>query len=81
MSTELTYIHLPPGSPFPELPCLRTRVVVVVDAEVSQEWQMLASKWIIDIGCMYMMAWGIDCTSWDDSVDYAHLEKYDYEYE
>jgi hypothetical protein len=55
--------------------------VVVVDAEVSQEWQMLASKWIIDIGCMYMMAWGIDCTSWDDSVDYAHLEKYDYEYE
>jgi hypothetical protein len=81
MSVELTYIHLPPGSPFPVLPCLRSRVVVVVRAEVSPEWQMLASQWIIDIGCLYMMAWGIDCTSWDDSVDYAHLEKYDYDCE
>jgi hypothetical protein len=81
MPTELTYIHLPPGSPFPELSCLRSRVVVVVDAEVSPEWQMLASKWIIDIGCLYMMAWGIDCSSWDDSVDYAHLEQYEYDYE
>jgi hypothetical protein len=81
MSTELIYIHLPPDSRFPELPCLKTRVVVVVDADVSREWQMLVSKWIIDIGCLYMMAWGIACTSWDDSVDYAHLEKYDYDCE
>jgi hypothetical protein len=81
MSTELVYLHLPPGAPFPELAYSRCRVVVVVDAEVSPEWQKQASRWIIDIGCMYMMAWGIDCTFWDDSVDYAHLEKYDYDYE
>lgn len=81
MSTELIYLHLPPDSPFPELPCLRTRVVVVIDVEVSLEWQWQASKWIIDIGCQYMMAWGIDCTSWDDSVDYSHLAKYGYHYE
>jgi hypothetical protein len=81
MSSAPIYIHLPPGSPFPELPRSRTRVVVVVDMAVSPEWQWLASKWMIDIGCLYMMAWGIDCTSWDDSVDYAHLEKYDYNYE
>lgn len=81
MSAELIYLHVPPGSPFPEFPCSRTRVVVVIDAEFSREWQWQASKWIIAIGCQYMMAWGIDCTSWDDSVDYAHLEKYDYHYE
>lgn len=81
MSTELIYVHLPPGGAFPELAYSRSRVMVVVDAEVSPEWQGQASRWIIDIGCMYMLAWGIDCTSWDDSVDHAHLEKYDYDYE
>ena len=25
-----------------------------------------------------MMAWGIDCGSWDDSVDMALLEKFDF---
>ena len=78
--TGLIYIHLPPGSPMPVLPWRRSRVVVVVEAEASREWQMLVSKWIIDLGCLYMMAWGIDCTSWDDSVDIAHLEKYDYDH-
>ena len=81
MSIELIYLHLAPGSPFPDLPRTSTRVLVVVDAEVAREWQWQASKWMIDIGCLYMMAWGIDCTAWDDSVDYAHLEKYDYHYE
>jgi hypothetical protein len=81
MSTELIYFHLPPDSPLPVLRCLKTRVVVVIDAAVSREWQWQTSKWIIAIGCQYMMAWGIDCTSWDDSVDYAHLEKYDFHYE
>jgi len=25
-----------------------------------------------------MMAWGIDCSHWDDSVDEAIMEKYDF---
>lgn len=25
-----------------------------------------------------MMAWGIDCTSWDTSVDLANIDKFDY---
>ena len=26
-----------------------------------------------------MMAWGKDCSSWDDSVDIANLERFEYE--
>ena len=26
-----------------------------------------------------MMAWGVDCSAWDDAVDHANLEVYDYE--
>jgi hypothetical protein len=25
-----------------------------------------------------MAAWGIECSSWDDSVDYANLEEFSY---
>ncbi len=25
-----------------------------------------------------MMAWGTDCSSWDDAVDIANLEQFDY---
>ncbi len=25
-----------------------------------------------------MCAWGLDCTLWDDSVDYANLEQFSY---
>ena len=30
-------------------------------------------------GCLYMMAWGKNCSSWDDSVDIANLERFAYE--
>jgi hypothetical protein len=49
------------------------RAVVVVDAEVSPEWQFAASKWLVRSGCLYMLAWGRDCSSWDDSVDTASV--------
>jgi hypothetical protein len=26
-----------------------------------------------------MMAWGADCSSWDDSVDFANIEQFEYE--
>ena len=53
-------------------------MVVVVEVEVSAEWQSIVSDWIIGSGCLYMMAWGVDCGSWDDSVDIANLEKFEF---
>ncbi len=49
------------------------RAVVVVEAEVSPAWQFAASKWLVSSGCLYMLAWGRDCLSWDDSVDIASV--------
>ena len=31
------------------------------------------SEWLIRSGCLYMLAWGVDCSLWDDSVDEANL--------
>src|SRR6185436_16250294 len=41
-----------------------------------QQWQSTVSAWIVSSGCLYMMAWGIECSSWDDSVDTANLEAF-----
>ena len=79
MPQSVTYLHLKPEAPLPEiLQSIPNRIVVVVDALVSQEWQWIVSDWIIASGCLYMMAWGLDCSSWDDSVDMAKLEKFDF---
>lgn len=51
-------------------------MVVIVEAKVSAEWQSLVSDWVVRCGCLYMMAWGIECSSWDDSVDWANIDKY-----
>lgn len=72
------YIHLPAGAEPPTIAPQPCRIVVVVEQEVSSEWQAQISKWIVDTGCLYMMAWGKNCSSWDDSVDYANLEDHNF---
>ena len=77
MSVE--YLQLVPGSELPfniiEEPF---RAIVLIESNVSREWQARVSVWLVDSGCLYMMAWGNGCSAWDDSVDYANLEKYKY---
>ncbi|WP_426176852.1 DUF7684 family protein [Massilia sp. TWR1-2-2] len=31
---------------------------------------------MVSSGCLYMMAWGRECSSWDDSVDWANIDKF-----
>ena len=78
MSVE--YLHLVPGSTLPEYPAkLPSAVVVIIEADVTYEWRDEVSRWLVDNGCYYMMAWGQDCALWDDSVDYAILEDFNYD--
>jgi hypothetical protein len=43
---------------------------------VTTDWQAVVSEWLVSAGCRYMMAWGRDCSSWDDSVDMASIQIY-----
>jgi hypothetical protein len=54
------------------------RAVVVVEDSVTPEWRMAASRWLVASGCLYMLAWGVDCSSWDDSVELANREIFDF---
>lgn len=72
------YIHLQPDSSPPELRGAPFRAVVVIEAPVTPDWRASVSKWLVESGCLYMMAWGPDCSLWDDSVDYANLDEFEY---
>jgi hypothetical protein len=74
-----TYLHLKPGDTPPKLgEEVAFKAVVVIESVVTPEWRGLVSDWLVESGCVYMMAWGQDCSKWDDSVDWAVLEKFDY---
>lgn len=80
MTESIHYLHLPPSSALPDIAHLSPyRAVVIIDAQVRADWQWKVSDWLIASGCLYMMAWGPDCTTWDDSVDIANLEAFDFE--
>ena len=72
----IEYVHVPPESTLPSLPKRACRIVVVLDQKVSETWQAAVSQWIVDLGCLYMMAWGPSCSSWDDSVDDAVISEF-----
>ena len=65
--------HLPLGERRP------FRAVVIIDQSVASEWQEEVSSWLVRSGCLYMMAWGKGCSSWDDSVDLANLKDFNFE--
>lgn len=73
---EAIYLHLKPGHIPPKLEGVAPfKAVVVVDsADVTSEWRAQVSDWLVQSGCLYMMAWGHNCSAWDDSVDWASLE-------
>lgn len=76
----LRYVQVQDGEPLPDVGDLKPfKAIVVVENRPSYAWQGRASSWLVDSGCLYMMAWGDDCESWDDSVDLANLEAFDFD--
>jgi hypothetical protein len=73
------YIRLTEGGPFPALSELSPfRAIVIAEETTSPKWRMSAAHWLVDQGCLYMMAWGCDCSLWDDDVDEANGETFNW---
>lgn len=73
------YIHIPPESSFEQIELTAPFAAVVsIDADVTPEWRAKVSKWLVEEGCLYVLAHGRECSLWDDSVDIANLEAYDW---
>jgi len=80
MQMNFEYLHVKPESNLPELSRTEPfKAVLISESEVSPEWQAKVSEWLVRSGCLYMMAWGVNCSSWDDSVDFAHMEAFHFD--
>lgn len=73
---EVVYLRLDTESELPQLSLGSFRALVMIESEVSALWQNTVSDWLVRSGCLQMMAWGIGCSSWDDSVDWANIEHF-----
>jgi hypothetical protein len=76
--SEPVYLRVPPSGELLQIGARPVRVVVIAEAPCAPDWQRRVSEWLVRAGCLYMMAWGPDCSSWDDSVDIANLEEFNY---
>ena len=46
--SDVEYVHLQPNANLPELDAIPRKVIVVVDVEVTDEWQDHVSAWLIE---------------------------------
>ena len=77
MTKSVEYVQVEPGTTPPTIGASQPfRAVVIIESAVSPEWQSSISDWLVQSGCLYMMAWGENCSSWDDSVDRANIEQF-----
>jgi hypothetical protein len=76
----MEYIFLKPSQSLHKIETLSPfKAIVIVEEKVEKFWQAEVSDWLVASGCLYMMAWGVECSSWDDSVDWANLHANDYQ--
>lgn len=71
----MEYLHLRPGSVFPDIAHLQPfKTVLLAEANASEDWQAQCSAWLVRSGCRFVMAWGRDADAWEDAVDFASLD-------
>ena len=77
MTGQPIYFRIREGEPLPDIARHTPfRAVVILEAQHTAEWQDEVSDWLVNSGCLYMMAWGPGCSEWDDSVDHAMQKKF-----
>ena len=52
------------------------KAVVIIATSFKPEQQTTISKWLVEQGCLYMMAWGDNCSSWAESVLLANRKAF-----
>lgn len=54
------------------------RALIVSEIEVTQDWRNRIAEWLLKSGCLYVVAWGVECEDWHDTVDWSNLEEFDF---
>ncbi len=76
---KVQYLQLTPVMSLPDISGMKPYLaIIVIEQHVDPAWREAVSKWLVRSGCIYMMAWGTDCSEWDTSVDLANIEQFNF---
>jgi hypothetical protein len=76
---RLYYLRITDNVLLPDISHLKPfKTVIVIEKSVSNEYRHHVCKWLVKSGCLYVMALGLDCESWHDTIDDANLEYFNY---
>ena len=74
----MKYVQLTSSSDLPDISSLRPfKAVVIVEDAVPPDRQAAICRWLVDSGCVYMMAWGERCSTWGESAELANRAIFD----
>lgn len=54
------------------------KCLILVEREIENDFRDDVSNLLVGSGCLYALAWGRNCSLWDDSIDYANLKEFNY---
>jgi len=55
-------------------------VLAIHNNNVTNDWRNQCSDWIVKSKqCYWALAWGYECSIWDDALDYSYLEFCNYD--
>ncbi|MDA9504467.1 hypothetical protein XI09_06835 [Bradyrhizobium sp. CCBAU 11386] len=75
---EPEYLHFRPEQPLPEFASRPHRTIIIAEEPVSEAWRNRIAAWLVRCGCLYVIAWGVDCEAWHDSADWANREAFNF---
>lgn len=55
------------------------KAIIVIDTGVPEMTQWEICRWLVSSGCLYALAWGPECSAWEEAVEEAVLEAVNYE--
>ena len=79
MTDVIEYVHLRPYQALPERAAAPYKALIVAEAACRPEWRQQVADWIVATGCIYAMSCGVDGGEWEDAVDLAHNERFNFQ--
>jgi hypothetical protein len=66
----MQYLQLSTTDELPEIAALSPfKAVVIVAEPVTESRRQTVSRWLVESGCAYVMAWGDGCARWAEAVE------------
>ena len=50
------------------------KCLIVAGRDINADYRARISEQLVNAGCLYALAWGRECSAWDDSVDWAYRD-------